>query len=60
MEAARLIEAHPEVAEAFKSGELSEAQAREIASAADRCPSQAEELLRQAPLLTFLELKEVF
>ena len=60
LETARSMEAHPEISEAFKSGNLSEAQAREIASAADRCPSQAEELLRQAPLLTFLELKEVF
>jgi hypothetical protein len=58
MESARLIEGQPEVAEAFKSGDLSEAQAREIAAAAERCPDQASELVKEAQLLTFSELKK--
>ena len=58
LEAARAIEAHPEVAEAFKSGKLSESQAREIASTAESCPEQARDLVELAPGMDFSELRK--
>ena len=48
LEAARTIEEHPLVQEAFSSGRLSEAQAKEIASASEACPEEARNLLDQA------------
>ena len=57
LEAARSIEAHPEIAEAFRSGSLSEAKAKEIASAADVCPDQARDLVEAAANLELAALK---
>jgi hypothetical protein len=57
LEAARSIEEHPLVQEAFSSGRLSEAQAKEIASASDACPDEARNLLDQASSLGLGELK---
>jgi len=48
LEAARVIEEQPLVQEAFSSGRLSEAQAKEIASAAEACPDEARSLLDEA------------
>ena len=48
LEAGRSIEAHPEISEAFRAGTLSEAKAKEIASAADACPSEAKNLVEAA------------
>ena len=53
MVAAQMIEAHPEVQEAFKKGNLSRAQAREIASVADHSPNEAADLIEDAQKLTF-------
>jgi hypothetical protein len=58
LETARQIEAHPEVEEAFRAGDLSEAQAREVASVADHDPTQARELINEASLLTFSQFKK--
>jgi len=58
LDAARAMEAHPEIAEAFRQGDISESQARQIASAADQCPEKARELVEEAPKLTFGELKK--
>ena len=57
LQAARSIEAHPQVSEAFRAGKLSEAQAIQIASAADRCPDRARELVEEAPWIDFGQLK---
>jgi len=57
LEAARSIEAHPEISEAFRSGSLSEAKAKEIASAADVCPDQAKDLVEVAAQLELGALK---
>jgi len=48
LEAARVIEVQPLVQEAFSSGRLSEAQAKEIASAVEACPDEARSLLDEA------------
>ena len=58
LETGRSVEAHPEVSEAFKAGKISEAQARQIASAADRCPEKAGELVQEAPWVTYGQLKK--
>ena len=58
LENARQIEAHPEVQEAFSSGRLSEAQAKQIASVADRSPKEAARLVEEAADLGFGELKK--
>ncbi len=57
LEAARSMEAHPPISEAFRSGRLSEAQAKEIASAADACPGEAENLVEAAENMDFSSLK---
>jgi polyhydroxyalkanoate synthesis regulator phasin len=57
LQTARQVEAHPVIKEAVKKGKISEPQAKQIASAADRCPDQARDLVDEAPLLTFGELK---
>jgi hypothetical protein len=48
LETAKSIEAHPAIDEAFRSGKLSEQKARQIASAADARPDQAENLVEAA------------
>ena len=48
LEMAKSIEAHPAIDEAFRSGKLSEQKARQIASAADARPDQAQNLLDAA------------
>ncbi len=48
LEIAKSIEAHPAISEAFRSGKLSEAKARQIASAADARPDQEENLVAAA------------
>jgi hypothetical protein len=58
LEIARSIEAHPQVSEAFRAGKLSEAQAKQIASAADRCPESAGQLVEDAFWLDFGQLKK--
>ena len=57
LQTVRSVEAHPVVAEAFNSGKLSEAQAKEIASAADRCPDEARGLVEEAPFMNHGQLK---
>ena len=57
LESARSIEAHPEISEAFRSGKLSEAKAKEIASAADACPDEAANLVEAAAELELGALK---
>ncbi|MGD0639000.1 MAG: HNH endonuclease signature motif containing protein, partial [Nitrososphaerales archaeon] len=57
LEAARSIEAHPEISEAFRSGKLSEAKAKEIASAADACPAEAANLVEAAETMELGALK---
>lgn len=58
LQAARAIEEHPEISEAFSSGRISGAQAKEIATAADACPNEAARLVEQAPSQTFSDLKK--
>lgn len=58
LEGAREIAANSDVREAFQSGDLSEAQARQIASATARCPSQAADLVKAATEMEFSELKK--
>jgi hypothetical protein len=48
----------PAIAEAFRAGRLSEAQAREIVAAARECPEAEEELLELAERSTLAELRE--
>jgi hypothetical protein len=57
LEANKAARHHPAIEEGLKHGELSVAQAKEIASAADRDPSQAERLVREAKSSTFSDLK---
>ena len=57
LQAARSIEAHPEISEAFFAGKLSEAKAKEIASAADACPSEAANLVEAAEAMELGKLK---
>ena len=57
LETARSAEAHPSVSEALNNGNISEAQAKEISSAADLCPDEAAGLVAEAPLLTHGQLK---
>jgi hypothetical protein len=57
LEAAKSIQAHPEISEAFFSGRLSEAQAKEITSAADLCPSEASNLVEAAETMELGQLK---
>jgi hypothetical protein len=58
LETAKRVEAHPAVSDAFKSGAISESQAKEIASACDRSPGLASELVAEAPWLDFGQLKK--
>ena len=58
LQTARQVEAHPVIKEAVKAGKISEPQAKQIASAADRCPEEAGQLVAEAPLLSFGELKK--
>jgi hypothetical protein len=58
LETARRAEAHLAVREAFRSGAISEAQTKEIVSAADRSPSLARDLVAEAPWLDFGQLKK--
>jgi hypothetical protein len=48
LETAKSIEAHPAIEQAFRTGRLSEAKAKQIASAADARPDQALNLLDAA------------
>ena len=57
LESANSIQAHPEISEAFRSGRLSEAQAKEIASAADACPNEAANLVEAAAEMQLRTLK---
>jgi hypothetical protein len=58
LQTARQVEAHPVIKEAVKAGKISEPQAKQIASAAGRCPEEAGLLVAEAPLLSFGELKK--
>jgi hypothetical protein len=58
LEGAREIVSNSDIREAFQSGDLSEAQARQIASATARCPSQAADLVKAATEMEFSELKK--
>ena len=58
LDTARRAEAHPAVSNAIKSGAISEAQAKEIVTAADLSPSQASDLVAEAPWLDFSQLKK--
>ena len=58
MEMAGLLAGLPAVAEAFRGGRLSEAQAREIAAVAAEVPSAEEQLVEAAGKLTFRDLRE--
>jgi hypothetical protein len=57
LETARSIEAHPVISEAFRSGSLSEQKAKQIASAADARPDQAQGLLEAAQKMELGGLK---
>jgi hypothetical protein len=54
---AKAMENHPEVKDAFSSGQLSESQAKEIASASEVSPEKTRELIDDASLLGLGELK---
>jgi len=58
MEMAALLVDLPVVAEAFRSGRLSEAQAREIAAVAAEVPDAEEHLVEAAQKLTLRDLRE--
>jgi hypothetical protein len=58
MEMAALLDDLPVVAEAFRSGRLSEIQAREIAAVAAEVPDAQEQLVEAAGKLTLRDLKE--
>ena len=58
LQTARCLEHAPATAAAFRSGMLSETQAREIATAAAAAPSSEPELLRAASTHTVAELRE--
>ncbi len=57
LETAKSIEAHPAIEEALKTGQLSEAKAKQIASAADARPDQAQNLLDAAAQMELAPLK---
>jgi hypothetical protein len=57
LETAKSIEAHPAIEQAFRSGLLSEAKAKQIASAADARPDQAENLLDAAEQMELASLR---
>ncbi len=57
LETAKSIEAHPAISEAFRSGSLSEAKAKQIASAADARPDQATNLVAAASQMELAGLK---
>jgi hypothetical protein len=58
MEMVSLLADLPVVAEAFRAGRLSEAQAREIAAVASEVPDAEEQLVEAAGKLTFRDLRE--
>jgi hypothetical protein len=58
MEMVSLLADLPVVAEAFRAGRLSEAQAREIAAVASEVPGTEEQLVEAAGKLTFRSLQE--
>jgi uncharacterized protein DUF222 len=58
MEMVKHLDGLPAIAEAFRAGRLSLAQAREIVAAARDCPEDEDELLELAGRLTMAELKE--
>jgi hypothetical protein len=58
LEMAGLLEALPALAEAFRDGRLSEAQAREIADVASEVPHAEEQLVEAAEKLTLQGLRE--
>ena len=51
------MKAHPEISEAFFSGRLSDAQAKEITSVADLCPDEAANLVEAAETMHIGQLK---
>ncbi len=55
---AKKIDENPDVREAFRSGDLSEAQANEIASATEDSPGDAAELVQLAGEVGFSDLKK--
>ncbi len=57
LETAKSIEAHPAISEAFRSGSLSEAKAKQIASAADARPDQVTNLVAAASQMELAGLK---
>jgi hypothetical protein len=57
LELGHQIEQNPEIADAFKSGKLSTAKAKEIASAAQVDPDMTAELLEDAGQMSFAEVK---
>ncbi len=57
LETARSIEAHPAIKEAFRTGKLSEAKAKQIASAADARPDQAQNLVDAAASMELAGLR---
>jgi len=58
MEMVGLLSELPALAEAFRSGRLSEAQAREIAAVASELPDAEEQLIEAAGKLTLRDLQE--
>jgi Domain of unknown function (DUF222) len=54
----RAIEAHPEIEEAFRKGELSEARAKQLASVAEVCPEQVTGLVKAAQKVDFAEFQK--
>jgi len=58
LEMAGLLDGLPVVAEAFRAGRLSEAQAREIAAAVSEVPDAQEQLVEAAGKLTLRSLQE--
>ena len=58
LDTARRAEAHPAVSNAIRSGAISEAQAKEIVSAADLSPAQASDLVAESQLLDYSQLKK--
>ncbi len=57
LETAKSIEAHPAIEEAFRKGQLSEQKAKQIASAADARPDQAQNLVDAAAQMELAPLK---
>jgi hypothetical protein len=58
LETAKAAAAHPVIEDAFTNGELSLPQVKEITSAADAFPEEAERLVQEAASLPFDELKK--